>query len=396
MNDYITAFSIIIAMSASSLSQLLHDPSLSQLANQAGGNVTRAIHNAAARTDVDFGYLLQQAATESSFRVDVQAQTSSARGLFQFIDKTWLQAIDKYGDKYGLGEYSQAISANGHVNDQATKQEILALRDDPEISSLMAAELASDNKRVLENNLNKVAGGQDIDIGAAELYLAHFLGAGGASNFLENLVQNPDAKGAAILPQAAKANERIFYHDNGQQKSVQDIYDHFAQKFEHVSAPDLSVADDALPTQNDVLPNINSDINPNINDALGHDNRRALRVYSFQEYQRAFFPHRERFDRAVQDLLLSPNLSGLSDVSDGSSLSNNHDDDSLSYQSLHDKSAQDKPAKGKLSSYGVDLWALSWQIAPSSHQLNQSLRPGQLSQSGQLSQFSQLGQLYSR
>ncbi|HLV85239.1 MAG TPA: transglycosylase SLT domain-containing protein [Devosia sp.] len=42
------------------------------------------------RNGVDFDYLLQTAMRESSLNPQAKAQTSSAVGLFQFLESTWL------------------------------------------------------------------------------------------------------------------------------------------------------------------------------------------------------------------------------------------------------------------------------------------------------------------
>ena len=76
----------------------------------AGKDIFNAIENASRTTGVDFGYLLEQAQAESNFDADVKAKTSSATGLFQFIENTWLETVAKHGYKHGLGKYGQEIS----------------------------------------------------------------------------------------------------------------------------------------------------------------------------------------------------------------------------------------------------------------------------------------------
>ncbi len=71
--------------------------------------VGSAIQRAAARTNVDFGYLFNQAKVESGLDPDAKARTSSATGLFQFIDQTWLGTVKKHGAAHGLDWAANAI-----------------------------------------------------------------------------------------------------------------------------------------------------------------------------------------------------------------------------------------------------------------------------------------------
>ena len=80
------------------------------LQQRAGANISGAIQNASVKTGVDFSYLLKQADVESSFNATAKAKGSSATGLFQFIESTWLSMVKKYGDKYGLGTMADKIS----------------------------------------------------------------------------------------------------------------------------------------------------------------------------------------------------------------------------------------------------------------------------------------------
>ena len=166
----------------------------------APGGVQSAIARASAKTGVDFNYLLGQAQVESSLRADARAATSSATGLYQFVDQSWLAVMKRHGDEHGLGWAADAISqgANGryHVADGETRRAILNLRTKSEVASLMAAEHAADNKEALEGALGRNVGGTD-------LYMAHFLGLGGARKFLATLASDPDRSGAATFPAAA-------------------------------------------------------------------------------------------------------------------------------------------------------------------------------------------------
>lgn len=187
-----------------------------------------SIARAAAATGVDFDYLLAQAKLESGLDSDARARTSSAAGLYQFINSTWLDTLDKHGGTHGLGWAEAAISRTGgraSVGDPGMRSQIMALRYDPEVSSLMAAELARDNAGHLRGKL-----GREPD--HAELYLAHFLGAGGAGQFLTALRDTPHAAAAALFPKPAQANAAIFYQGT-RARSVSEVMDLMRNKVEN-------------------------------------------------------------------------------------------------------------------------------------------------------------------
>ncbi len=197
------------------------------------GNVQSAIALASAKTGIDFNYLLGQAQVESGLNANAKAGTSSASGLYQFIDQSWLSVVKKHGAEHGLGWAADSIQtgANGRLNvsDPGTRQAILNLRSDPETASLMAAESAADNKASIEATLGRTATGTD-------LYMAHFLGLGGARNFLKTLEGNPDRTGAGLFPAAAAANRNVFYDQAGQPRTLSQIYERFAAKLDRGAA----------------------------------------------------------------------------------------------------------------------------------------------------------------
>lgn len=200
----------------------------SLLSSAGGGRVQSAIQRASARTGVDFTYLLGQAQVESSLRTDAKAATSSASGLYQFIEQSWLSTVKKHGAEHGLGWAADAIGQSGGrytVSDPATRSAILNLRNDADTASLMAAEYASDNKDALESSLGR-------EVGGADLYMAHFLGVGGARKFLTALDQNPGASAASLFPAAASSNRGVFFGEGGRARSVGEIYDRFAAKLQ--------------------------------------------------------------------------------------------------------------------------------------------------------------------
>lgn len=211
----------------------MQNNALAALTQRAPQHVLNSIRKASAKTGVNFAYLVQQANTESSFRPAVKAKTSSASGLYQFIESTWLDMVKKHGAAHGMGEFAAKIGSNGKVADRALRKEILALRNDPEKASAMAAELANENRKFLEDHW----GGK---VGATELYMAHFMGAGGAAAFLKANDKNPLQPAAVLFPDAAKSNRNVFYDTRtGRAKSIGEVYANFDNKF--------NIKDEAVP-----------------------------------------------------------------------------------------------------------------------------------------------------
>lgn len=214
------------------------------LARAAGApqDVAAAIGNASRRTGVDFAYLVAQAKQESSFRADVKASTSSATGLYQFIEQTWLGTVKEHGAKHGLGDYAAMIRTDArgrhHIADPAARSAVLALRKDPQIAALMAAEHARENGLVLQQALGR-------QVTATDLYMAHFLGVEGAREFLLALDADGGQQAAALFPKAAQANRGVFYTASGQPRSLAEVYEFFARKFDDADGPMLTAADRA-------------------------------------------------------------------------------------------------------------------------------------------------------
>lgn len=196
--------------------------------------VLKGIRQASQSTHTDFAFLMAQAAQESSFQSDAKAATSSATGLFQFVDSTWLDMVRQHGAKHGIGQLAEQVTCDAgghpHVADPAVRENILALRKDPRISAALAGEFARDNKAEVERALGRPA--QKTD-----LYLAHFLGAGGATEILKAIQQNGSTPAADILPEAASANRAVFFDGKtGEPRTVADLYRRFANKIEKNAA----------------------------------------------------------------------------------------------------------------------------------------------------------------
>lgn len=189
--------------------------------------VHTAIRSAAQATDTDFDYLLAQARIESSLDPSARARTSSAAGLFQFTQSTWLETLKEHGAEHGFGWAADAISTEGgraRVADPAMRQAIMNLRFDPSAASLMAGEFAGDNADYLAGSIGRAPDHTD-------LYLAHFLGAEGARRFITAHDADPSQSAAALFPDAAGANRGVFY-SGGTPRSLGEVREFFAAKLE--------------------------------------------------------------------------------------------------------------------------------------------------------------------
>jgi hypothetical protein len=196
----------------------------------AGSTVTGAIRQASAATGTSFNYLLATAQVESGLNPQAGASTSSARGLFQFIDQTWLGTIKQSGAQLGYGRYADAITktSSGHyqVADPAMRAEILKLRNDPTANAVMAGAFTKANSDYLATKLGRQPS-------EGELYIAHFLGAGGASRLISLAAANPNAKAADYFPNAASANSSIFYdRATGHARSLAQVRDVLTARYD--------------------------------------------------------------------------------------------------------------------------------------------------------------------
>lgn len=195
-------------------------------------SVTDAISSASRETGVDFRYLLETASRESSLNPQAKSVSSSATGLFQFIDQTWFATLKAHGAEHGLGAEASLITQDSSgkmgVADPAQRQEILALRKDPRISSLMAGAFAKDSRNQLQNLV-----GRPVD--NSELYLAHFLGPREAARFICEADYGGDANAAKSFPDAAAANHSVFYDRSGNPRTLAEVKAILTR--EHTSAP---------------------------------------------------------------------------------------------------------------------------------------------------------------
>ncbi len=199
--------------------------------------ITGAIRQAAKSSGISFEYLMTTAKIESNLNPAAQASTSSAKGLYQFIEQTWLGTLKGGGAAAGYGKYADAISqtADGRyeVADPAMRNAIMQLRSDPGASAAMAGAFTRNNADQLSNAIGR----QPTE---GELYIAHFLGSDGASKLISAASAQPQANAAAMFPRAASANPSIFYDRSGSPRSTADVYSNLSGRFEVARAANFA------------------------------------------------------------------------------------------------------------------------------------------------------------
>jgi hypothetical protein len=195
----------------------------------AATRIAGAIRDAAQTTGTSFEYLLTTAQIESNLNPAAQAETSSAKGLYQFIEQTWLATLKQAGPALGLGSYSAAIvqGADGRyaVADPAARAAIMRLRSDPSASAKVAGVFTRGNEARLAGALGRAPS-------QGELYIAHFLGSEGAVHLIGAATGQPQANAAAMFPAAAAANRGIFYDASGSPRSAAAVYAKLTGRYE--------------------------------------------------------------------------------------------------------------------------------------------------------------------
>lgn len=168
--------------------------------------VVANVIKAAKTTHMDPALLLAIADKESNFKTQARAKTSSATGLFQFIDRTWLKAMKLWGHQLAYNE--------------TQRQRILNLRTDPYLSALFAANMLKSYGNDLSDKIGR-------PLTPGETYLIHFLGPNDAEKFMRTVAATPHVSAAALLPKPAQANKPIFYAKQGTPRTVAQVKDAF-------------------------------------------------------------------------------------------------------------------------------------------------------------------------
>jgi len=182
--------------------------------------VEQAVKTASDVTGVNFDFLMRTAKRESGLDSAAKASTSSAAGLFQFTEQTWLKTLKRHGSAHGYARYAELIreSSDGKfsVPGEDARKTVMDLRYDPHAAAVMAGELAGEHAAYLRGRTGREPTG-------GELYAAHFLGPQGSARLIEAQGAQPHTTAADLFPDAAAANRGVFF-SNGRPLSVSELY----------------------------------------------------------------------------------------------------------------------------------------------------------------------------
>ena len=174
-------------------------------------SVRTAIADAASRTGASFAYLFNQAKSESGLNPNAKAGNSSATGLYQFIDQSWLGVLKQHGAEHGYGWAADAIQSRPgggwRVSDPTPRRR--------STRSAAIHRLRADGRRICAGQCRRPRQALGRATNSTDLYFGHFLGLHGAKKFLTAAAANPDAPAASLFPREAAANRGIFYTKAG-------------------------------------------------------------------------------------------------------------------------------------------------------------------------------------
>lgn len=161
------------------------------------------------RTWVKPDFIEQLVKKESGWNTDAKANSSSATGLTQFIDNTWVSEMKRLAPRTGF---------------RGSDADALALRSDPRWSLYVGIEHSKDNANTLRQRLGSDPTYKDV-------YLAHFFGVDKAASFIRQNRKDSNKQADVLFPKEAQSNPSIFYSNSGQPRTVGEVYDRLTSGF---------------------------------------------------------------------------------------------------------------------------------------------------------------------
>jgi hypothetical protein len=156
-----------------------------------------------------------------------QSSTSSATGRYQFIDGTWND----------LANSAEGRAAGLRPIPEGGSRGAADPRFDPEQQERAIRIFTAQNMRTLER-----AG---ITPDGRNTYLAHFMGAQGAIDFIREMQRTPNDSASERFPDAAGANRRLFYRADGSARTLREAYETITRRFANTGNPGALAPPDA-------------------------------------------------------------------------------------------------------------------------------------------------------
>ncbi len=203
--------------------------------NKQQTEIIDTLYNSTKDTGVDFELLVITAMIESNFGKNYKSETSSARGVFQYIEPTWLALIKKYGDRIGYKSYADAIIIDKETklhtianNNILLRQETLDLRNNNDVSTMIKSYQIIDENKIIRSFKN----GQTPNI--TDHYITHMLGLTLAKTFYKLYNGKSDIILANVrigtFKEAVRLNKEFFYDSNEAPLNAKQSYSKFKKK----------------------------------------------------------------------------------------------------------------------------------------------------------------------
>lgn len=166
------------------------------------------------------GYFATTRTAESSGDDAARNPNSTATGRYQFLQGTW-NGLMRSNPELGL-------TADG--------------RTDPQQQDRAVRAFTAQNAEALRT--------KGVDPNDRNLYMAHFLGAGAAPNFISAVQQDPTVPATSLVsPQVANANRAVFFDQSGAPRSAGDVYQRMTARFGGGSTAVAAMSGGAAPVQ---------------------------------------------------------------------------------------------------------------------------------------------------
>lgn len=186
-----------------------------------GGAISAASGMTQGRVSVS--YLTRMTGRESNYDPNAKNPSSSATGLTQFTEGTWLEMVRNYPEQMGL----ERGASQRQLATPEGRAELLKLRTDATMSIKAGALYADQNAKVFQQTFGSAP--TDTD-----LYLMHFLGGGGGPAFLRQLradSTSPIFPTGNFTSDQIAANKSVFYKANGEPRTFGEVYRNISSSF---------------------------------------------------------------------------------------------------------------------------------------------------------------------